>query len=314
MANQQEFDPWGKVRLGGMSQTTLNYTAQRLDGTGLLYYHARYYDPVVGKFISPDTVIPRLLDPQKFNRYTYVSNKPLNLSDPTGHRPEDPDDKQKKVAKTIDELEASKAGLSDAEATMVNQNIELIKGLVKDNGIDTALAFIEFMDKIQAGTIMNYSSEDILPWDQHTAIGVSRGMMVEAPQMGIPVRYLSAAGIWSNGNYKKQYVTLYEVPGITDRQRGLAADFARSQLGKPYQWPGADVSDSNDTWYCTKLALGSLEAAGVQFYEYHTDHAGWYPWTQTAGRTLNPWDVPNLGAYNPETKSVEFLKVSWSSF
>ena len=28
----------------------LNYTGQRLDGTGLLYYHARYYDPVLGRF------------------------------------------------------------------------------------------------------------------------------------------------------------------------------------------------------------------------------------------------------------------------
>jgi hypothetical protein len=35
-SSQQEFDPWGKVRNGGVGQTTLNYTGQRLDGTGLL--------------------------------------------------------------------------------------------------------------------------------------------------------------------------------------------------------------------------------------------------------------------------------------
>jgi hypothetical protein len=32
-------------------------TALRLDGTGLLYYHARYYDPNLGRFISPDTMV-----------------------------------------------------------------------------------------------------------------------------------------------------------------------------------------------------------------------------------------------------------------
>jgi RHS repeat-associated protein len=54
----QEFDPWGKVRSGGITQTTLNYTGQRLDATGLLYYHARYYDPGVGRFVSADSVVP----------------------------------------------------------------------------------------------------------------------------------------------------------------------------------------------------------------------------------------------------------------
>ena len=46
------------MRAGGTSQTTLNYTGQRLDGTGLLFYNARYYDPVIGRFISADTVVP----------------------------------------------------------------------------------------------------------------------------------------------------------------------------------------------------------------------------------------------------------------
>jgi RHS repeat-associated protein len=58
VASQQEFDPWGKVRSGGIGQTSLNYTGQRLDGTGLLYYHARNYDPVLARFVSADSVVP----------------------------------------------------------------------------------------------------------------------------------------------------------------------------------------------------------------------------------------------------------------
>jgi RHS repeat-associated protein len=56
--SQQEYDPWGRVRSGGIGQTTLNYTGQRVDGTGLLYYHARYYDPGLARFISPDSIVP----------------------------------------------------------------------------------------------------------------------------------------------------------------------------------------------------------------------------------------------------------------
>jgi RHS repeat-associated protein/uncharacterized repeat protein (TIGR01451 family) len=60
---QQEFDPWGQTRtaLGGgaqVTQTTLNYTGQKRDDTGLLYYHARMYDPALGRFVSPDSIVP----------------------------------------------------------------------------------------------------------------------------------------------------------------------------------------------------------------------------------------------------------------
>ena len=32
------------------------YTGKEHDGTGLLYYGARYYDPALARFITPDTV------------------------------------------------------------------------------------------------------------------------------------------------------------------------------------------------------------------------------------------------------------------
>jgi RHS repeat-associated protein len=86
VASQQEFDPWGKVRSGGISQTTINFTGQRLDGTGLLYYHARMYDPLLGRFVSADNIIPNPANPQNLNRYTYVGNNPVNHTDPTGHQ------------------------------------------------------------------------------------------------------------------------------------------------------------------------------------------------------------------------------------
>src|SRR5262249_1837419 len=73
--------PWGGVRSGGISQTNLNYTGQRRDDSGLLYYHARYYDPVLGRFLSPDPQAPDLGNPQDLNLYSYVHNNPIRYTD-----------------------------------------------------------------------------------------------------------------------------------------------------------------------------------------------------------------------------------------
>ncbi len=50
-----------------------------------MYYHARYYDPRLGRFLSPDSMGVSLGNPQTLNRYAYVGNNPLNHTDPTGH-------------------------------------------------------------------------------------------------------------------------------------------------------------------------------------------------------------------------------------
>jgi len=85
LVSSQEFKPWGEVRSGGVSQTTINYTGQKLDSTGLLYYNARYYDPSLARFLSPDTVVSSAKNPQSWNRYSYVQNNPLRYVDPNGH-------------------------------------------------------------------------------------------------------------------------------------------------------------------------------------------------------------------------------------
>ena len=54
---------------------------------GLIYMGARYYDPVMGRFISPDTIVPDPANPQAFNRYAYCYNNPVSNIDPSGHEP-----------------------------------------------------------------------------------------------------------------------------------------------------------------------------------------------------------------------------------
>ena len=85
-----EYVPYGEMREHqGTEVTNYKFTDQELDPeTGLYNYGARLYDPVIGRFISPDTIIPDVYDPQMLNRYSYCRNNPLIYTDPTGHLPD----------------------------------------------------------------------------------------------------------------------------------------------------------------------------------------------------------------------------------
>jgi RHS repeat-associated protein len=76
--------PFGETKMGSVPTDKL-FTGQRLDGTGLYYYNARYYDPTIGRFISADTIIPDINNPQSYNRYSYCINNPIKYLDPNGH-------------------------------------------------------------------------------------------------------------------------------------------------------------------------------------------------------------------------------------
>jgi len=49
----------------------------------------RTYDPVLRRFLQPDPVIQDAYAGQNYNRYSYVMNDPVNLTDPTGYESEE---------------------------------------------------------------------------------------------------------------------------------------------------------------------------------------------------------------------------------
>jgi RHS repeat-associated protein len=63
------------------------FTGQQRDPESMLdYFHARYYAPYQGRFVSPDpgNAGADARDPQTWSGYAYVGNNPLNYTDPTG--------------------------------------------------------------------------------------------------------------------------------------------------------------------------------------------------------------------------------------
>jgi RHS repeat-associated protein len=85
LAQTYGYDSFGKQTSSSGSLTNpFQYTAREFDSeTGLYYNRARYYDPLVGRFLSED--------PSNVGggQYLYVGNSPTNLVDPSGLNADD---------------------------------------------------------------------------------------------------------------------------------------------------------------------------------------------------------------------------------
>lgn len=63
---------------------TYSYGHEHLSYFGLINMNGRMYDPLQGRFLSPDNYIQSPDNPQNYNRYSYCLNNPLKYTDPSG--------------------------------------------------------------------------------------------------------------------------------------------------------------------------------------------------------------------------------------
>jgi RHS repeat-associated protein len=80
------FSLYGQTQKAGVeseaagSENPSQYTGRENDNNGLYFYRARYYDPVLKRFISEDPIGLAGGD----NFFAYVNGNPISLTDPTG--------------------------------------------------------------------------------------------------------------------------------------------------------------------------------------------------------------------------------------
>ena len=84
VVNHLKYDSFGNITSQSNSafQPIFAYTGQMWDAdAGLYYYHARWYDPHTGRFLSQD---PLSFAAGDSNLYRFVRNSPTNFIDPSG--------------------------------------------------------------------------------------------------------------------------------------------------------------------------------------------------------------------------------------
>ncbi|MCS6805892.1 MAG: RHS repeat-associated core domain-containing protein, partial [Blastocatellia bacterium] len=79
------YDAYGRPSALSAVGNPYLFTARRYDPeTGFYYYRTRYYDPLVGRFITRDTIGMWGDETEFGNGYSYVGNAPVSLTDPFG--------------------------------------------------------------------------------------------------------------------------------------------------------------------------------------------------------------------------------------
>lgn len=75
----------GDVLLNATHDVDSGFTGhEHADHVGVIHMGGRVYDPVLGRFTSPDPFVQFPDNSQAYNRYSYVLNNPLSNTDPSG--------------------------------------------------------------------------------------------------------------------------------------------------------------------------------------------------------------------------------------
>jgi RHS repeat-associated protein len=94
VVSRRAYTPFGEVRDPGVNGTAaqplaFGFAGQRHDSQGLINMQGRIYDALTARFLTKDPRNTRPFDAQSYNRYSYVFNVPLVLTDSSGFNVDD---------------------------------------------------------------------------------------------------------------------------------------------------------------------------------------------------------------------------------
>jgi len=177
---------------GPKDEEFLFINSKTTDFSGLIHFGSRYYDPTIGRFISPDSVLGALSVPSSMNRNIYCFNDPVNRVDADGRW---------SFFKSVCNLVES---VVDAAVDLVGDVVEVAVDLVIEVAemietiatvvIDAASKFVENVKEacsaiayavITVGKAIQYAWDNLDPgWKQWIITGLSIAASIAMPGIG----------------------------------------------------------------------------------------------------------------------------------
>jgi len=196
VVEQRVYDPWGRERDPknwnnyltdlGYRRTDRGYTGhEHLPQFGLINMNARLYDPVLGRFLSPDPFVQAPDLSQNFNRYSYCLNNPLLYTDPTGEY----------------------FGIDDLIAAILGGAINLVINIVQGNVHSFGQGLAYFGVGAASGVLTIY----VGPWAGGALMGAGNSFVTQG---------FGSSGNWNWGNISGQQVLLDGIMGGLTGQIG----------------------------------------------------------------------------------------------
>ena len=140
IVRRERMTAWGEPADGSWTSGP-GYTGHQMDvGSKLVYMQQRYYDPVVGRFLSVDPVPTNPSTGGMFNRYNYAHNNPYRFTDPNGRCPEGSTPKT-----CISSTEATKPNAGSVQISQQTRTTARSKGIaviVKNGSRDEVVGAI----------------------------------------------------------------------------------------------------------------------------------------------------------------------------
>lgn len=218
--------------------------------TGSDDFGARYLRSNMGRFMSPDPLGGGLLDPQTLNKYSYVRNNPINLTDPTGLYTADCGSGVKNCEKRINNFDKALQNALKSKNRDIQKAAEAYGKLGEKNGVNVSLVnvvdpkhpTVNGVTTAQAGTGGLTYDPKTNTFQQATQVTVKAGLSGDTLQEtavheGVHVEDRAAFVASVSLNLKTGATTMNGALNITGRQSEINAygveNIFRGYIGLP---------------------------------------------------------------------------------
>jgi RHS repeat-associated protein len=242
---QYSYDPFGNTSVSGATNANaFQYTGRENEGNGLYFYRARYYSPMLGRFVNED---PLGFGANSTNFYGYVHDDPMNLVDSIGLQSMSPGEVGYRFGQFKDWLQGGgdagdmfsdwATGSGPATRNFGPETVQ-VQSMKHAPGTDAARDFFLAKNNDNCGqleSVTNYRAGFGLTGLWNAGLDPTQQFVGNYSVNIIP-----------NGNHSATFV-LNNTTSMTSFLYGIAPSYSRDPFGSGWSLPGGNMSQTF-TW------------------------------------------------------------------